>query len=122
MGTQDCTINRRILVIDDNDAIHQDFRKILDAATVDSELAASEAALFGDASTETSAFELAFAHQGQEGLAKVEQALAEGRPYAMAFVDMRMPPGWDGVETIEHLWQVDPQLQIALCTAYSDYS
>jgi DNA-binding LytR/AlgR family response regulator len=35
---------------------------------------------------------------------------------------MRMPPGWDGVETIERLWQVDPQLQVALCTAHSDYS
>lgn len=40
----------------------------------------------------------------------------------MAFIDMRMPPGWDGLETIERLWQVDPKLQIALCTAYSDYS
>ena len=35
---------------------------------------------------------------------------------------MRMPPGWDGLETIEQLWRVDPNLQIALCTAYSDYS
>jgi PAS domain S-box-containing protein len=33
-----------------------------------------------------------------------------------------MPPGWDGVETIEHLWQVDPALQVVVCTAYSDYS
>ncbi|MDB5580756.1 MAG: diguanylate cyclase, partial [Bradyrhizobium sp.] len=44
------------------------------------------------------------------------------RPYALAFIDTRMPPGWDGVETIERLWQVDPKLQVALCTAYSDYS
>jgi diguanylate cyclase (GGDEF)-like protein len=122
VSTQDFTINRRILVIDDSEAIHQDFLKILGAGAVDPDLAASEAALFGDALPETSEFELAFAHQGQEGLAKVEQAIAEGRPYAMAFVDMRMPPGWDGVETIERLWQTDPQLQVALCTAYSDYS
>jgi diguanylate cyclase (GGDEF)-like protein/PAS domain S-box-containing protein len=40
----------------------------------------------------------------------------------MAFIDMRMPPGWDGVETVEHLWREDPRLQIVLCTAYSDYS
>ena len=39
----------------------------------------------------------------------------------MAFVDMRMPPGWDGVETIEHLWEVDPDLQVVICTAFSDH-
>jgi len=35
---------------------------------------------------------------------------------------MRMPQGWDGAETIEHLWQVDPNLQVVVCTAYTDYS
>ena len=49
----------------------------------------------------------------------MRQALAEQRPYAMAFVDVRMPPGWDGIETIGHLWAVEPDLQIVLCTAYS---
>src|ERR1022692_4771639 len=43
-------------------------------------------------------------------------------PYAMAFVDVRMPPGWDGVETTAHLWRAYPNLQVVLCTAYSDYS
>lgn len=52
----------------------------------------------------------------------MQHAVEEGRPYALAFTDMRMPPGWDGLETIEKLWAVDPNLQIALCTAYSDYS
>ena len=40
----------------------------------------------------------------------------------MAFVDVRMPPGWDGVETITRIWEVDPDLQIVVCTAYADYS
>ena len=44
-----------------------------------------------------------------------------GQPYALAFIDVRMPPGWDGLETISHLWQADPDLQIVICTAYSDY-
>ena len=48
-------------------------------------------------------------------------ALREGRPYAMAFVDMRMPPGWDGLKTIEHLWAVDPNIQVVICSAHSDY-
>src|SRR5690349_24456963 len=66
--------------------------------------------------------ELDSASQGQEALAMVERALAEGRPYAMAFVDGRMPPGWDGLETIVHLWKAYPELQVVICTAYSDYS
>lgn len=115
--------NRRILLIDDTPEIHQDFRKIL-GASKDSQamLAAAEEALFGDAPSVEQAFELDSAHQGQEALAMLTSALAQGRPYAMAFIDMRMPPGWDGVETVERLWQADPQLQVALCTAYSDYS
>jgi two-component system NtrC family sensor kinase len=60
--------------------------------------------------------------QGAEALEKVSASLVNGTPYAMAFVDMRMPPGWDGVETAEHLWRADPRLQIVFCTAFSDYS
>jgi PAS domain S-box-containing protein len=118
------SLNRRILLIDDMPSIHEDFRKILAPPSADgSELSAVEAELFGDAPKDTAAaFELDSAYQGREGLAKVQAALAAGRPYAMAFVDMRMPPGWDGVETIEHLWQTDPQLQVVICTAYSDHS
>ena len=52
----------------------------------------------------------------------VEKAVAAGRPYAMAFVDVRMPPGWDGVETTREIWKVAPDLQIVICTAHSDYS
>jgi PAS domain S-box-containing protein len=33
-----------------------------------------------------------------------------------------MPPGWDGIETIARIWEVDPELQIVVCTAYADYS
>ena len=50
-----------------------------------------------------------------------ETAAAQGRPYALAFVDMRMPPGWDGLETIERLWAVDPHVQVVVCSAHSDY-
>ncbi len=117
-------MNSRILVIDDMPAIHENFRKIL-GPQVDAGAALSEFehALFGDeAKAARAAFEVDSAYQGQEGLVKVHAALKAGRPYAMAFVDMRMPPGWDGVETIEHLWQVDAELQVVICTAYSDAS
>ena len=55
-------------------------------------------------------------------LDRVLQARKEGLPYAMVFLDVRMPPGWDGIETAQKLWEADPDLQIVLCTAYSDYS
>ena len=115
--------NRRILIVDDAASIHEDFRKIL-CADVESEqsLDSLEEALFGTTAAVRQAFVLDSAYQGQEALALVNQALAANAPYALAFIDMRMPPGWDGLQTIEQLWNVDPNLQIALCTAYSDYS
>jgi two-component system, NtrC family, sensor kinase len=115
--------NRRILVVDDNESIHESFRKILnpDLATA-ADLAAAEAAMFGDVTEAIEPFHIDSAYQGQEAFTLIERARAANQPYAMAFVDMRMPPGWDGVETIEHLWQEDPQLQIVICTAYADCS
>jgi CheY-like chemotaxis protein len=116
--------NRRILVIDDQAAIHEDFRKILSIDSKQKHIARMEDELFGQDTSQGQdhSFEIDSAHQGQEGLARAQQAQREGRPYAMAFVDVRMPPGWDGVETTMHLWKVCPELQVVICTAYADYS
>ncbi len=115
--------NRRILLVDDTAAIHEDFRKVLAAAAPNSDLDEDERILFGTPTTATSIhFDLDSAYQGAEALAKVQASLLADLPYAVAFVDMRMPPGWDGVETVERLWQADPALQIVFCTAYSDYT
>ena len=123
MSTNLLDQKRRILVIDDNDAIHGDFRKILSRTAPDA-LDDDEAAIFGDARPVTSQveFEIDCALQGEEGYQKVAAAVAADCPYQVAFVDMRMPPGWDGVQTIQKLWDVDPDLQVVICTAYSDYS
>ncbi len=125
MNTLNKERNDRILVIDDNPAIHDDFRKILTGAKGRSvNLAEAELALFGDApkAVRPTSFQIDSALQGQEGWEMVQRALTDGRPYAMAFVDVRMPPGWDGVETITRICKVDPDIQIVICTAYSDYS
>ncbi|HUD81870.1 MAG TPA: PAS domain S-box protein, partial [Candidatus Saccharimonadales bacterium] len=117
--------NRRVLVIDDNRAIHDDFRKILSPATAaTAALDATETAVFGHLANavQGTQFEIESAYQGQEGMLLVKKALEAGLPYAMAFVDVRMPPGWDGVETTRRIWELDPNLQVVLCTAYSDYS
>jgi diguanylate cyclase (GGDEF)-like protein/PAS domain S-box-containing protein len=117
------TENRRILFVDDTPAIHEDFRKIFSHSAAESDLAEEEAILFGASKPALALrFEMDSAFQGGEALGKVQAAVARGAPYAMAFVDMRMPPGWDGVETVERLWQADPRLQVVFCTAYSDYS
>ena len=117
--------NRRVLVIDDNRSIHDDFRKILAPATAEAEaLDEAEEAIFGSATNPVvqTQFEIHSAYQGLEGVAMVQSALAAGQPFAMAFIDVRMPPGLDGVETTQKIWAIDPSIQIVLCTAYSDYS
>ena len=115
----------RILVIDDNILVLEAFRKVL--APPDSrteEFAELETALFGAAggrSASRPSFRVDLAAGGKSGRDNVMQARAEGRPYAVAFVDMRMPD-WDGLRTVEALWQADPDLQVVICTAYSDYT
>src|SRR5688500_14803104 len=87
-------LNRRILVIDDNRAIHEDFRKIFSSIAKDqSPLADAEAVLFGESTAAGSVpdFEFDSAFQGQEGLSLIRRSLEADRPYAMAFVDVRMP-------------------------------
>jgi response regulator RpfG family c-di-GMP phosphodiesterase len=116
--------NRRILIVDDNDAIHHDFMKILCNGSEACDLAVQEAALFGDAAPAAPVpqFDLASATQGRDAVVMVAEALHEESPFALAFVDMRMPPGWDGLVTIQHMWEVDPRLHVVICTAYTDYT
>lgn len=132
MSAGDSNFVRRILVIDDNPSIHQDFRKILcgeDSADTAAELDQLASILFDKPAASSSpqqprrlTYQVDCADQGQAGLDKLTAALAQGCPYQVAFVDIRMPPGWDGIETIERLWQADPNLQTVICSAYSDYS
>ena len=118
--------NHRILLVDDNPAIHEDFKKILlGAQNRNTSLDAAESVLFDDQpkrKTFATKFTIDSAFQGSDALARIKTAIAEGQPYALAFVDVRMPPGWDGVETIEQLWKEDPAIQVVVCTAFSDYS
>ena len=117
----------RILIVDDNPSIHQDFNKILcpnkpQEESAFEDLQAKLLDVVPSESFAASAFEVDSAFQGQEALEKVRVADAEGRPYSMAFMDVRMPPGWDGIETIAHIWKEYPHIQVVVCTAYSDYS
>ena len=119
----------RILIVDDNEAILQDYRQILDRR----ELAARQASLdelerafAGNAPAATGplqqTYELCLLHQGEQAVRATAEATAAGRPFACALVDIRMPPGIDGIETVAQLWQIAPELEIVLCSAYNDYS
>jgi two-component system, NtrC family, sensor kinase len=124
MGYDPKNQNRRILVVDDSQTIQHDFKSILAPQPADASIAAAETALFGssDSGNVGISYEVDAALQGEEGVAKVFATVQEARPYALAFVDVRMPPGIDGVEATEKMFQVDPRLHVVLCTAYSDHS
>jgi CheY-like chemotaxis protein len=120
--------SKRILVIDDQPEIHADFQKILApaAARPSDGLARLRAAIKGspDAAAPSPAapsYLLESAHQGEDGFKKILSAREAGQPYSLAFIDMRMPPGWDGLRTIREIWDKDPEVQIVVCSAYSDH-
>jgi two-component system sensor histidine kinase/response regulator len=116
--------NHRILVVDDNVAIHDDFRKILGTDFSSATFEAEEAALFGGPAPVAPRvlFNLSFASQGKEAVELMQSAYQTSLRYSVVFMDVRMPPGMDGVETAVELWKIDPDLQIVICTAYSDKS
>jgi len=114
----------RVLVIDDNLEIHGDFKRALVSEDASDGLDAAASGLFAEerSTAKAAQYRMDFRSQGQDGAALVKQARHERDPFAVAFVDMRMPPGWDGLETIERIWEEDPEIQIVICTAYSDHS
>ena len=124
--------NQRILIVDDNHDIHNDFRKILERNVKKEKLHLNsiESQLFGGEEDGDSPlvtefnveYELDFADQGEEAVAMVEKAMKEGSPYALIFMDVRMPPGIDGIEAISRIWLLGAHVEVVICTAYSDYS
>ncbi|MBI2479936.1 MAG: hypothetical protein HYV60_15280, partial [Planctomycetia bacterium] len=118
-------MNRRILIVDDTESIHDDFKSILSSCgETTTKLSDTKAALLGVSRPrpERVSFELVSAFQGAEALELVRQGVETDSPFSLAFVDVRMPPGWDGVKTLERIWEIDPTLQAVICTAFSDYS
>jgi len=127
--------NTRILVIDDEENVRDSFRRILQSHESKREdytkLNEASNVLFNASnnsdsgglkrSSATFEFEFNEASNGKQGYEMIKAAVEEGRPYAAVFVDMRMP-GWDGLETVCHLRQIDKRCEVIFVTAYSDYS
>jgi CheY-like chemotaxis protein len=119
--------NKRILIIDDNLEIWETYRAIfsLKQETIDSpdqkmgRLLDEETELEPVARAE---FQLRFASQGEEGFDLVQESITQNMPFAVVFIDMRMPPGWDGLKTATMIRRIDSNIEIVIVTAYSDHS
>lgn len=122
----------RILIADDNKDIHEDIKYILDSSSEEiddyQETRLLKEELFGESisgKNETTVdvkYRIDDAFQGEEAVRMVQTAVNTGDPYSLIFMDVRMPPGIDGIEAIEQIWKIDPDVEVVICTAYSDYS
>lgn len=124
---------RRILIADDNRDIHEDIKYILDSSSANMqdyrEIRLLKEELFGvSVSTADSEktidvkYRIDDAYQGEEAVRMVKEACENGEPYSLIFMDVRMPPGIDGIEAVERIWKIDPNAGVVICTAFSDYS
>ncbi len=117
---------RRVLVIDDNPEIHNDIKRILQPTKVSDDLDDLLSDIIGTEKVpplqEYPVIQIDSAYQGDEGVRLARQARLDERPYSLVYVDMRIPPGFDGLETIKQLQMEDDRLQYVVITAYSDYS
>jgi signal transduction histidine kinase len=121
-------LNKRIIVIDDEETILNDYLMILAPPPQNiallQEKAALEVELFGESAgseqDRQEQYQVTTARQGMEGYDKIKEAQASGKPFAVAFIDIRMPPGWDGLQTARRIRQLDGNIEFIIVTAYSD--
>jgi len=116
--------NRRILVVDDDSGILDAFGSIF-GETSGNPVMDEGRALFDDlpgdgSSVVTDPWEIVTAGNGEEGVLTVQAAVTDKIPFAMIFLDMKMP-GIDGAETARRIWQIDPHVKIVIMTAYSEF-
>lgn len=117
-------VNNRILCIDDDSGVQEAYSASLapQQNELDHDLLFD---LLGEEDLHegnSEEFELTLCSQGEEGASEVQKSLDQGRPFAIAFIDIRMPPGWDGLETAKEIRKIDPNVNIVFVTAYSDYN
>lgn len=117
-GTQTDTEPMRLLVADDEPRILDLFTEIL--APEDDLLDGLDGLDGPMTSLPEARFELTLCRQGEDAVAAVSRAMREGRPYAAAFLDVRMPPGRGGLMAAEEIRGMDPWVQIVVVTAFSD--
>lgn len=113
--------NRRVLIVDDQEEIHSDFEEMLTRGLAKATTDALAAAFVPENdNTFLPEFRLFHAMSGEEACAVVEMAKDSGCPFAAAYIDIRMPPGIDGIETIQQIRKIEQDLEIVIMTAYTD--
>ncbi len=129
--------NRRILIVDDQQDLREQLAKLLLRSGKTNETASlvqgirarlgkqseptEDAAAASVKKITDQEYEVDTAAQGEEAFEMVKKALDQGQPYAMMFTDMRMPPGWDGLETAKRIREIDPYIEIVIMTAFADH-
>ncbi|MBF0376193.1 MAG: response regulator [Desulfamplus sp.] len=117
--------NKRVLIIDDDEGIRETYQAIF-TPEQESEIDEKGIALFGGKSSKPKFkkkiyYQISVAENGNQGIELVKKSLAENRPFAVAFIDMKMP-GINGSETSKQIWDIDPKIRIVIVTAYSEYT
>ena len=122
----------RVLIVDDEPEIRDAYRQILAESEASLEMTGfhelrsrlfrknPEEALRKAAMRTSTAFEPVFCEQATQAVAAVKEGLARNEPFAVVFLDVRMPPGPDGVWAATQIRELDPAIEIVICTAYSD--
>ncbi len=117
----------RILIVDDEPAMHDSYRRSFARQRSGSgdALDAMAAELFGTRLAEIDdrpEFDLTYVDQGLDAVAAVVRSQVDGDPFAVAFIDVRMPPGFDGRETAKRIRALDPEINLVIVTGFSDFS
>lgn len=119
--------NTHILVVDDDESVHSLYRSIFQLPDgSDSEVDETLGDLFdllGEAEVEKEPlYPVDLYTQGIDAVLGVRKSVEEGNPYSHALIDMRMPPGIDGLETAKKIFEIDPEIKVIFVTAYTDYT
>ena len=112
--------NNRVLIVDDQKDIHDDFEEMLKPRRDSSADLLAAAFLAEEQRNFLPEFELLHAIGGEEAYAAVAEGRRLRQPIAVAYIDIRMPPGIDGVEAVRQIRKIDREVEIVMMTAYTD--
>ncbi|MBP6407237.1 MAG: hybrid sensor histidine kinase/response regulator [Fusobacteriaceae bacterium] len=116
-------INKKILLIDDQEEILNSLKKLLagedNLSNINNKMKDLVNDFFKEESKEKETYDVHTALDGETGYKLVKKALEEGEPYSVVTVDMRMP-GWDGLKTAQEIRKIDSNIEIIIITAYTD--
>jgi diguanylate cyclase len=113
----------RVLVADDEADVRDAYRQILCDTDMSSETAvfhnlrerlfnkAAQEKLARNLSASDTTFIPVFCDGAEAAVAAVRDALGADKPFAVAFLDMRMPPGPDGIWAAARIRELDPPLK-----------